>query len=310
MAKSRILRSMLYVPANSWRMVTNSLSGMQDAVLLDLEDSVPMGEKETARVFARDAVPMLKEVEIGAFVRINSWPTGLVEEDISYVVTEEIDGIMLPKTETSDDVLRLQQLLGQEEKKKELKSNSIGILPLVESPKGVQNVFDIASASSRTVGLGFGAGDFLREMGAGFAIIRLSAEEYYPLILYARSRISQAARIAGIEAIDTPFFGLLIDIKGLTKETENVKLLGFTGKQVTHPRHVEPVNKIFTPSEEDVDYAKQMIQAYEEAKARGAGSTSYGGRMIDYAMYEMGMDMLAKAEGIAAKAAIKRERAF
>ena len=310
MAKSRILRSMLYIPANSWKMITSGLSGAQDAIILDLEDACPLEQKETGRIFARDSMPMLKDAEIDVFVRVNSMGTGLTEEDLSYVVVKGLDGIMLPKTETKEDVVRLDQLLGEEEKRKGLESNSIDIIALVESPKGVQNVFDIVSASSRIAGVSFGAGDFLREMGVGFAITRLSFEEYYPLILYARSRISQAAKIAGIEAIDTPFFGLLIDVKGLTKESEEVKMLGFTGKQLTHPRHVDPANKIFGPSQEDVDYAKAVVAAYEEAKAKGAGSASFGGRMIDYAVYRMGMDMVSKAEAIAKKAAIRREKVY
>ena len=310
MAKSRILRSMLYIPANSWRMITGGLAGVEDAIILDLEDACPIGEKETGRIFARDCIPMLKDAEIDVFVRVNSMGTGLTEEDVSYVVTKGLDGIMLPKTETADDVVGLDQLLGEEEKRKGLEPNSIDIIALVESPKGVQNVFDIVSASPRIVGVSFGAGDFLREMGVGFAITRLSFEEYYPLILYARSRISQAAKIAGIEAIDTPFFGLLIDIKGLAKESEEVKMLGFTGKQLIHPRQIDSANKVFAPSEEDGNYAKSIVAAYEEAKAKGAGSASYGGRMIDYAVYRMGMDMISKAEAITKKAAIRREKLF
>ena len=305
---SRILRSMLYIPANSYKMITKAMSEPEDAVILDLEDAVPTGEKETARIFARDSIAMLKDAEIDVFVRVNSLGTGLTEEDISYVVVKGLDGIMLPKTETMEDVTRLNQLLGEEEKRKGLELNSIDILPLVESPKGVQNIFDIVSASSRIVGVSFGAADFLREMGAGFAVTRLSFEEYHPLVLYARSRISQAAKIAGVEAIDTPFFGLLIDMKGLSKESEGVKMLGFTGKQLIHPRHIEPVNRIFAPSEEDVAYAKSIVATYEEAKAKGAGSASFGGRMIDYAMYRMGVDMISKAEAIAKKAAAKREK--
>ena len=310
MAKSIILRSMLYIPANSWKMIANGLSGMEDAVILDLEDAVLTGEKETGRIFARDSISMFKDAGIGVFVRVNSLGTGLTEEDISNVVVKGLDGIMLPKTETEDDIVKLDKLLAEEEKGEGLESNSISIMALVESPWGVQNVFGIAAASPRLVGIGFGAGDFLREMGSGFAIVRLSPEEYYPLILYARSRIAQAARINGIEATDTPFFGLLIDMKGLYKESEQVKLLGFTGKQLIHPRHVDTANEVFTPSEEDVEYAKSIVATYEEAKARGAGSASFGGRMIDYAMYRMGNDMLAKAEAIANRAATRREKVF
>lgn len=305
---SRILRSMLYIPANSWKMITKAMSEPEDAVILDLEDALPIGEKETGRIFARDSAPMLKDAGVDVFVRVNSLGTGLTEEDISYVTVKELDGIMLAKTETKEEVARLDQLLGEEEQRKGLEPNSIDIITLVESPRGIQNIFDIISGSSRIVGLAFGAGDFLREMGVGFAITRLSAEEYYPLILYARSRIAQAAKIAGVEAIDTPFFGLLIDTAGLSKESEGAKMLGFTGKQLIHPRHIEPANRIFAPSEEDVNYAKSVVAAYEEAKAKGAGSTSFGGKMIDFAVHRMGMDMISRAEAVAQKVARNQEK--
>jgi len=310
MAKSVILRSMLYIPANSWRMIVNGLSGMEDTIILDMEDAVPLGEKETGRIFARDSISMIKDAGIDVFVRVNSLDTGLAGEDISNVVVNRLDGIMLPKTETEDDIIKLDKLLSEEERRKGLESGGISLLALVESPRGIQNVFGIASASPRLVGIGFGAGDFLREMGAGFAVTRLSPEEYYPLILYARSRIAQAARINGVEAIDTPFFGLLIDMKGLRKESEQVKLLGFTGKQLTHPRHVDIANEVFSPSADEIEHAKSLVAAYEEAKARGMGTVSFGGRMIDYAMYRMGREMLAKAEAIAGKATTRHEKVF
>lgn len=310
MAKPAILRSMLYIPANSWRMVVNGLSGMEDAVILDLEDAVPVGEKETGRIFARDSISMFRDAGINVFVRVNSFGSGLTEEDISKVVARGLDGIMLPKTETENDIVRLDKLLAEEERKKDLQSDSIDILALVESPRGVQNAFGIAAASPRLIGIGFGAGDFLREMGAGFAVTRLSPEAYYPLILYARSRIALAARISKVEATDTPFFGLLIDTEGLHQESEQVKLLGFTGKQLIHPRHVDTINEVFTPSEEDIEYAKSVVAAYEEAEARGAGAATFKGRMIDYAMYRMGKDVLAKADAIRDKADARHEKVF
>lgn len=282
-------------------MINSAMQETADAIILDLEDAVSLEEKETGRIFARDAIPMFKEVGVNVFVRVNSTGSGFLEEDLDYVVVRGIDGIMLPKTETKDEVVKLAQLLEKEEEKKRLEVNRVGIVPLIESPTGVHNVFDLASASSRVMGVAFGAGDFLREMGVGFAITRLSAEEYFPAILYGRSRIAQAAKVAGVEAIDTPFFGLLIDIKGLAKEAEAVKLLGFTGKQVVHPRHVDPVNNVFAPSEADIAYARAMVKAYEEAKARGSGTASYGGRMIDYAMHKMGVELITKAEEIEKK---------
>jgi citrate lyase subunit beta/citryl-CoA lyase len=154
--------------------------------------------------------------------------------------------------------------------------------------------------------LAFGAGDFLRELGEGFAIARLSPDEYFPTILYARSQISIAARVHDIPAIDTPFFGLLTDEEGLIREATRVKLMGFKGKLLIHPRHVGPVNEVFCPSGEDVDFAQQMIAAYREAEAQGLGAASFGGRMIDYAMVSMGEDLLQRAEAIA-KRQEKRE---
>lgn len=310
MNKSRLLRSMLYIPANSWRMITNGLASSEDAVIFDLEDAVPVAEKETARIFARDAISLFKKQEIDVFIRINSLGSGLSETDISYVAVEGLDGIMLAKTETKDDVVKLDAMLRKEEISKGLEENSIAILPLVESPLGVKNVYDIASASKRIIGISFGAGDFMREMGMGFAVTRLSFEEYFMPILYARSRIAQASRIAGIEAIDTPFFGFLTDIKGLNSETGRVKLLGFSGKQIIHPRHIDAVNTVFSPSEADINYAKSVAQALGEAESRGAGSISFGGRMIDYAVVKMSRDLIEKAEKLAAKASTRREKTF
>lgn len=292
---------MLFIPANSWRMIMRATGETQDAVILDLEDAVPVGEKETARVFARDGIPILRSKEIDVFVRVNSLATGLTAEDLKYVVVEGLDGVMLPKSESKEEIIELDQILKGEEAKKRLKPDTISIMPLLESPRGVLNASEVATASERVVALGFGAGDFLRELGEGFAIARLSPDEYFPMILYARSRVSIAAKVAGVPAIDTPFFGLLIDTEGLIRESSRAKLLGFKGKMLIHPRHIEPVNRVFSPSQEDIEFSKQMINAYKEAEAKGLGAASYGGRMIDYAMLSMGQDLLARAEAIAEK---------
>ena len=209
---TRLLRSMLYVPANSWRMIVNATSEGADAVILDLEDGCPMPEKETARVFARDSIAMLKEHGLQVFVRVNSLETGLTPIDISCVVVEGLDGIMLAKTESKDDILAVEKLIAAEEHKKEIDAKSTALIALLETPKGILNLQDIIAASQRLIAVGFGAGDFSREMGAGMGVTKLSPEEYFPMVLFARSSIAVTARAAGIQAIDTPFFGLVIDI--------------------------------------------------------------------------------------------------
>jgi citrate lyase subunit beta/citryl-CoA lyase len=298
---TRIMRSLLYVPANSWRMINTATTEGADAVILDLEDGCPMAEKEMARIFARDSIPMLKEHCGDVFVRVNSLETGLTATDISYVSVEGLDGIMLAKTESSEDIAAVDELLQEEEREKGLEPKGITLIALLETPKGILNLREIIGASQRVIALGFGAGDFSREMGAGMGVTKLSPEEYFPMVLHARSSIAMAARAAGIQAIDTPFFGLLIDLEGLATESGKVKLLGFSGKQLTHPRHVPVVNAVFSPAEEEVDFAKRVVGAYEEAKAKGLGATSLGGRMIDYGTFKRAESLLALAEAIEKK---------
>jgi len=292
---------MLFVPANNWRMISRASREREDAVILDLEDAVPPAEKETGRIFGRDSLPIFKSKDIITFVRINSLGTGFTADDLKYFVRKDLDGVMLPKTESKEDILQLETMLEVEEQNNGIPSGSTSIIPLLESPKGVSNANEIAVASARVMALSFGAGDFMRELGGGFATTQLSPEEYFPMLLYARSQISIAAKCADIFAIDTPFFGLLLDMDGLKTETEKARLLGFNGKMIIHPRQVNTVNEVFSPSPEDIEYAKNIINAYKEAEAQGLGAASFGGRMIDYAMFAMGEALLAKAEAIAEK---------
>jgi len=115
---------------------------------------------------------------------------------------------------------------------------------------------------------------------------------------HPRSSIALAARAAGVLAIDSPFFGLVIDTEALAKETRRVKLMGFTGKLLTHPRHVEPVNQVFSPAKEEIEFAGRVMKAYEEARARGLGATSIGGRMIDFGSYKRAVNLISMAEKI------------
>jgi citrate lyase subunit beta/citryl-CoA lyase len=250
----------------------------------------------------------LRKKGIDILVRVNSLQTGVTAEDLKIVVTEDLDGIMLPKAESRENILEVAELLAQQEKEKKLK-RKISIVPLLESPKGILNAYQIGAASDRVAALGFGAGDYLRELGEGFTIATMTPEQYWPVLLYPRAVISNTACALGIPALDTPFFGLLIDTEGLEWEASRAKLLGFKGKLLTHPRHVETVNRVFSPSPEDVALSRRMVEGYKEAAAQGKGAAVMDGRMIDYAMFQMGMEMIAKAEGIAAKAKLRHEKA-
>jgi citrate lyase subunit beta/citryl-CoA lyase len=294
----RILRSMLYVPSNSWRMINNATTEGADAVILDLEDGCPIAEKETGRVFARDSVSMLKEHGLDVFVRVNSMETGLTATDIAYTVVPGLDGIMLAKTDSPEDVRALDTLMKEQENRKGITPGRVQVIALLETPKGILNIREIIAASQRMVAVGFGAGDFSREMGAGMGVTKLSPDEYFPMILHARSSIAMAARAAGIQAIDTPYFGLVIDLEGLRRESEKVKLLGFSGKQLTHPRHVEVANQVFSPARADVEYARKVVDAYQEARAKGLGATTLGGKMIDFGSLKRAESLLAFSSAV------------
>ncbi|MEM4218295.1 MAG: CoA ester lyase [Candidatus Methanomethylicaceae archaeon] len=302
-----LLRSMLFVPANSWRMIQTALEESEDAVILDIEDGCPFEEKETGRVFARDAVPLIKDRGVEVFVRINSLETGMAEEDLEYVVQEDLTGVMLPKSDRAEDILTLDQLLSEKEAKRNVPVGKTRILPLIETPLGVQNAEEIAKTGHRVIGLSFGAGDYSREIGAGMGVTSLSKEDFWLMSYFPRCVISLVARAHGLLAIDAPYFGMIIDVDGLIEETRKVKLMGFTGKLLTHPRHIDPVNQVFTPSHEDIELAKRVIAAYEEAKSRGLGATSVGGRMVDYGSYKRALNVIKLAERISKKRDVKQQ---
>ncbi|MEM2960935.1 MAG: CoA ester lyase [Candidatus Bathyarchaeia archaeon] len=291
-----LLRSMLFVPANNWRLIQSAKEEKPDAVILDLEDSVPIDEKETARWLINDAVKLLKEVGHTVIVRVNGLATSLTKTDLEFALEEGVDAVMLPKSESKEEISKLESLIENEENKKGL--GKIRIIPLIESAKGIFNADEIVSSSKRISAVGFGAADYLRDFGRSYFSVSSDQIE----LLYPRSRLSVAARVAGIPAIDTPFLGLLIDREGLIRESKIALSLGFRGKMCIHPMHIEFINQVFSPSERDVDTAKKIIKAYEEAKARGLGATSVEGRMIDEVTYKMAMETLAMHETITKRA--------
>ncbi len=292
--KPVLLRSLLFVPGNNWRLIESAKRITEaDAIILDMEDAVPIDDKETARWFVRDAVRELKDVGHFVIVRVNSVSSNIIEYDLKAVVQKGVDAIMLPKTESKEDVLELESMLMKEEQAKGLEP--ISIIPLIESARGVLNANEIALASKRVIALAFGAADYLRDLGLNY--FTLSQEEYE--LLFPRVQISLAARNANIYAIDTPYLGLIIDLEGVAREARIARSLGFKGKMCIHPSHVKVINEVFTPSEKEIELARKIVNAYEEAAKRGLGATSVEGRMIDKATYEQAKQLLTIVEMLA-----------
>jgi citrate lyase subunit beta/citryl-CoA lyase len=288
---------MLFVPGNSMRMITKAAALASDAIILDLEDAVPLPDKRTARIMIRDSVKAIKCGGAAIFVRVNALSTNLTAEDLKFVCVEDLDGIMLAKTETKADVVELAGMLEEAERGSGLELGSLTIVPLIESAKGVVKAYEIASASERVVAVAFGAGDYYRDLGRGVSF--LSPEQIE--LLYARSQIVNGSRAAGVQAIDTPFFGLLTDREGFMTETVLALQLGFKGKLLIHPAQIDFVNKTFSPSPDEGAYSRRVVEAFEEAQAKGLGAISFEGKMIDIMSYRQAKDLVNFVEFIAEK---------
>ncbi len=276
-----VLRSLLFVPGNSMRMIHKAATLPADALILDLEDAVQLADKETARVIVRDSLPALKEGGAYLFVRVNALSTGLTEEDINCVAVKELNGILLAKAERAEDIEEASAMLQKTEKKRGLAPGAIKIIPILESAKGIVNAYQIASAGDRVIAVAFGAGDYYRDLGRSVADLTPEQTE----LLYARSQTVVASRAAGVPALDTVSFGLLTDREGLLREARHALQLGFKGKMVIHPDHIETINRVFSPSPEEADYARRVVAAFEEAQKRGLGAISLDGKMIDVMNY-------------------------
>jgi citrate lyase subunit beta/citryl-CoA lyase len=298
-----LLRSLLFVPGNNWRLIESAKKLIDvDAIILDIEDAVPIDDKETARWFVKDAVKQLKDAGHIVAVRVNSIASNLIKEDLRFVVQEEVDAVMLPKTESKDDVLMLEKMLLEEECLKGL--SNISIIPLIESARGVLNAYEIASATKRVIAIAFGAADYLRDIGRSY--FTLSLEEYE--LIFPRAQLVIAARSAEVYAIDTPFLGLIIDLKGVKREAEIALNLGFKGKMCVHPSHIRVINEVFTPSEKEIELARRIVNAYEEAIKKGLGATSMEGRIIDKAAYNQAKELLTLTEMIKEKQKSKEKK--
>lgn len=289
----RVLRSLLFVPGNNMRMINKAMTLDPDAVILDLEDAVPMLDKETARIFIRDSVEMLKSTGLDTFVRVNGLSTGLTMDDLRSVINKDLDGILLPKCESDGDVLRLCEMLAELERERGLDEGKIVILPIIETTKGVLNAHKIASASGRVCAISFGAVDFTRELGTTPS---KDGTEFF----YARSHVAISAIAAGVQAIDTPWVDIM-DMDGLTKDAGLARRLGFRGKLLIHPKQIAPVNGIFTPTEEEIRFARTVVEEFAKAQATGQGAISIEGTMIDIASFRQASKLLSWWEAVEKK---------
>lgn len=269
-SKDRLRRSRLYLPGNEPKFAVNAGLHGPDAVILDLEDSVHPDEKDAARYLVRNALRCVDFGEAERMVRINQGELGL--EDLDVVVPEGPEMILIPKVESADQVelvqARIEAIQGEHGR-----TQPIWLMPILESAKGVEDALAIATAATSVAALTIGLEDYTADMGV--VKTRDGTES-----LWARSRLVNAARAAGVQAIDS-VFGDVADEEGLLAWCRRSRAMGFQGMGCIHPRQIRIIHEGFAPTPEELEKALRIVAAFEEAQARGLGVVSLGTKMID-----------------------------
>ena len=285
----RLRRSRLYMPGNNPYLSQNAFLFGADCIILDLEDSVPPSEKFDTRILVRE---ILKNVDFGGTektVRINQMSSPFGRDDLEESVPALPDAIFIPKTESADDVLIVDEIVAEIKSKHDI-DKEIFYMPIIESAKGVWNAYEIASASPNVVMLTFGAEDFTRDIGAQRT--REGKEQFV-----AKSMVVLGAKAAGIQASDTVWSDI-DDIEGLRNSTIEAKELGFDGKGAIHPSQVEIINEIFNPTHDEIEYAKKVVSAFEEAQKKGNAVVALGRKMLDPPVVARAQRIIELAEKI------------
>jgi citrate lyase subunit beta/citryl-CoA lyase len=269
----RLRRTMMFLPASNPGMVKDAYIYGADSIMFDLEDAVAVTEKDSARFLIYNA---LKTVDYGSaelVVRVNGLDTPFGREDIEAVVRAGVHVVRLPKTERKEDIHAVEAVIEEVERKCGREVGSTKMMAAIESPIGVINAYEIATASKRLVAIALGAEDYVTNMKT----------KRYPNgmeLLGARSQIIIAARAAGIYAIDTVYTEVDNE-EGFRNEVELIKQLGFDGKSVINPRQIKPVHEIYTPTPEEIKKSIAVVNAAKEAEEKGLGVISLNGKMID-----------------------------
>ena len=269
-AKDRLRRSRLYLPGNEPRYFPNAGLHGADGIIFDLEDSVHPDHKDAARLLVRNALCALDFGDSERMVRINPWPLG--HEDLKAVVPQLPDLILIPKVESAEQVRQIDAAISEilDSGKRD---RPLWLMPILESALGVERAFDIARSSNRVAALTLGLEDYAADLGVSKSA---SGDES----LYARSRVVNAARAAGLQAIDS-VYGQVDDVEGLRLWCERSRQLGFSGMGCLHPRQIEVIHRGYSPTAAEIDKALRIVAAFEEAQVEGRSVVSLGSKMID-----------------------------
>jgi citrate lyase subunit beta/citryl-CoA lyase len=271
----------MFVPGHRQRMIDKAFGLDADAIMLDIEDGVAPNEKDAARKNIAESLGREKTPGSPArYVRINAIGHARMDADLEAVIRPGLEGLVCPKVDTPDEVRKIDAILNDQEPKNNLKKGSVKLLIAIESPRGLLNAPAIAASSPRVAGLLFGAEDFGREIG-----LPTVREGEARDLIYARSSIVIAAASSHVQAVDGVWVDLN-DTQGLSGFARQSRQLGFSGMSCIHPAQVDAINRTFSPTAEEIDYCQKVLQAFEEANARGDGSIAFGGQLIDRPIVE------------------------
>jgi len=279
-------RSAIFMPANIPSMINSAVVLHSDSIVFDLEDTIPLEEKDSARILLREAFKSLDFIrEKNILIRVNNPSTAYFDEDIKEIVPLGDYPLVIPKVDLSNMSIVNEKL---ERIESEYKLNyQVPIAPLVETAFGVEYINQILKSSERIIAVFWGAEDFTADMG-------IARTPEGSELWYSRSKLTIAAHIAGVEVIDTPFTDIK-NLAGLRKDAAVAKQLGFTGKAAIHPSQIDVINEVFSPSQEEIEYSLRVVKAFTEGKKEGKGVILENGRMIDKPVVTRAKLILKKA---------------
>lgn len=269
-SRDRYRISRLYLPGNTPSLMINAGIYKPDAVIFDLEDAVAPERKFEARILVRNSLRSLDLMGAERMVRINQIPAGL--DDIDYILSQPVNLILIPKCESSNQIVQVNERIKAIQSKVN-RSNPIWLMPIIESALGVMRAFEIAQAAENVVAMAIGLEDYTADLGVNRTPEGLES-------LFARSQVINACRAAGIQAIDSVFSDVG-DMEGLKESVLRSKALGFEGMGCIHPRQIKVIHEYFAPNNIEIEKAKKIVCAFEEAKRKGLGVVSLGTKMID-----------------------------
>ena len=283
-ARDHLRRSRLYLPGSEPKYFINAALHAPDAIILDLEDAVHPQEKDAARLLVRNTLRTVDFGDCERMVRINQGTLAL--EDLEEIVPEKPDVILIPKVETTEQVAEVDRRIGEIQKKHKI-NRPLWLLPILESALGIENAFEITRASERNVALTIGLEDYTADLGVAKTAGGRES-------LFARQRVVNAARAAGLQANDS-VYGDVADMDGLFRWGQAARAMGFEGMGCVHPLQIEVIHQAFAPTGQEIEKALRIVAAFEEAQAKGLGVVALGSKMIDAPVVQRALKLVAQA---------------